>query len=296
MPKTTRISLVLLLVLLGTMALGGCGGKTAVSANQVMTDSLAALSNMNSGQIYVDNITVTVQGTVNGSAFNATGTGTGSGLFDIPNKKVQLSINMSVAIPSVASLSFPVGLNMYAVDNYTYVKTTVSALQGKWTKQALPVGFWSLNQSLNSDNLQSQLAGYLSPMYVRSEKVDGVACYLLHLTPDVTPLQAMLENMLAEDFSVFGFGVHLPDLKNVITNMAFEVWMAKDTSFLKKADVDLTLHIAQGTVGQTVSGSDMTVTLNMTVTTSRLNESVSITLPADAQNATEGKISLPIGL
>ena len=296
MPKMTRISLVLLLVLLGTMALGGCGGKSAVSANEVMTDSLATLSNLDSGQVDVDNLTVTAQGTLNGSAFNATGTGTGSGLFDFPGKRMQLNGNVNVAITGALSLSLPVSLDMYAVDNYTYTKITVLGMQGKWTKQALPSDFWSLNQSLNSDNLQSELASYLSPTYVGDEKVGGVACHVLDLAPDVTQLPAILQNVSSDNSSISGSSIHLSDLVKVITSMSFEVWVAKDTSFLKKADAELTVHIAPETVGQTASGYDVTATVNTVFTTSGLNESVSITLPADAQNATEGSISLPFTL
>lgn len=279
-------SFLLVLVLLAVLALVGCGSsETKVSADEVVQDALAAQAGSSSYRMVVK-LDASAQGTMSGSALNATLSGTVDCLFDQANKKMKGQAEADINVTGEQPMAFKAGAEVYVVDNYTYMQATVMGMSQEWTKQALPADFW---QSLASDNFQMALLTSVEAEYLKEEKVGGVTCYVLDLTPDVSQLQQMLQQMLSDGSSNQGTDSEIPNLESFVKSMSFKVWIAKDTSFLTQTKIELTLSITPEALGQPANGESLTIALDLTINASDFNQSVSIQLPDEAKNADEGE-------
>jgi hypothetical protein len=279
-------SFVLMLVLLAVLALVGCGNtETKVSADKVVQDALAAQAEASSYRMVVT-LDASAQGTMSGSAMNATLSGNIDCLFDQANKKMKAEAEADIDVTGEQPMAFDAEAEVYVVDNYTYMQAAVMGMSQGWTKQALPDDFW---QSLASDNFQTALLTSVEAEYLKEEKVGGVTCYVLDLTPDVSQLQQMLQQMVSGGASTQGADSEIPNLESFVKSMSFKVWIAKDTSLLTQVKVELNLSITPEALGEPANGENLTITLNLTMNASDFNQSVSIQLPDEAKNADEGE-------
>lgn len=278
-------SIVLMLVLLAVLALVGCGSsETKVSADKVVQDALAAQAKASSYQMLVT-LDASAQGTMSGSAMNATLSGNIDCLFDQANKKMKAQAEADISVTGEQPMAFTAEAEVYVVDNYTYMQASVMGMQQEWTKQALPADFW---QALASDNFQTALLTSVEAQYLKEEKVGGVNCYVLDLTPDISQLQQMLQQMASGGASTQEADSEIPNLESFVKSMSFKVWIAKDTSFLTQVKIALNLSITPEALGEPANGENLTVTLNLTMNASNFDKSVSIQLPDEAKNADEG--------
>jgi hypothetical protein len=251
----------------------------------VVQDALAAQAEASSYRMVVT-LDASAQGKMSGSALNATLSGNIDCLFDQANKKMKAEAEASINVTGEQPMALSAEAELYAVDNYTYMETVLMGMSQGWTKQALPGDFW---QSLASDNFQTALLTSVEAEYLKEEKIGGVACYMLDLTPDVSQLQQMLQQMISGGASTQGADSEIPNLESFVKSMSFKVWIAKDTSFMTQAKIELNLSITPEALGQPANGESMTITLNLTMNTSSFNQPVSIQLPDEAKNADEGE-------
>jgi catabolite regulation protein CreA len=275
-------SFVLILVLLAVLALVGCGSsETKVNADEVVQDALAAQANVDSSNVEIT-INATADGAVNGTNVNVSLDGTVTGSMDWVDKKMNAHLGMNAGFNG---MTFPVSMEMYAFDNISYMQLTMMGNTDNWTKDSLPMDFWYTqeNEQFIDNLLQSTQAESLP-----DEKVGGVNCYVLELTPDIAAIQQMLsqQSSAAEE---------APDIASLISNLSIKVWVAKDTSYVTKIEVVLAANIPSEVLGGAAGGEGLAVNLTVTMQFSHFDESVSIQLPAEAQNAEEGS-SLPFDM
>jgi hypothetical protein len=276
-------SFLLILVLLAVLALVGCGSpETKVSADKVVQDALAAQAGVTASHVEIT-VAATAQGTMNGSSLDAALDATVNGDIDWANKKMKANIDANV---DYNGLKIPVSAEMYVVDNYTYTKINMVMMTDNWSKSVLPVDFWQTldNTQFINGILQSTEVGQL-----KEEKVGSVNCYVLQLKPDVAAIQQMLSQQSSAEEG-------MPNMEDIITNLSFKVWVAKDTSYVTKIEIVLSAHIPAGVLSETVNlgGLDMSLTitdisLTITMEATEFNQSVSIQLPDEAKNADEGE-------
>ena len=278
-------SFVLILTLLAVLALVGCGSpETKVSADQVAQKALAAQADVTSSHVDI-NLDATAQGKVNGSDLDASLKIAANGDIDWTNKKMKAQVTADITynaypVPTVT-------MDMYAVDNCSYTQTTAFGSTDNWTKGSLPMDFWFTpdNEQFINSLLQSTQAESLP-----NEKVGNVNCYVLELHPDIAAIQQMLTQQSSTDNEV-------PNMANLISNLSFKVWVAKDTSYVTKIEIALSAHIPSEVLGEAANGAGLDITLTITMEATKFNESVSIDLPAEVQNAEEGSgFELPTGM
>jgi Family of unknown function (DUF6612) len=273
-----------MLVLLAVLALVGCGNtETKVSADEVVQDALAAQAGVTSTHVEI-NLDASAQGKLNGSDLNVTLNVAANSDVDWANKKMKAHAGMTAGYNG---MSIPVTADLYAVDNYTYTQTTMMGATDNWTKGSLPIDFWFTpdNAQFINSILQSTEAESLA-----NEKVGGVNCYVLKLSPDYAALQQML-NQQADT------GEEVPDIASLISSLSIKVWVAKDTSYVTKIEIVLAANIPSEVLGGAAGGQGLAVNLTLTMEASDFNKSVSIQLPAEAQNAEEGGgFELPTGM
>ncbi|MCX5992380.1 MAG: hypothetical protein NTZ04_08690 [Chloroflexi bacterium] len=104
--------------------------------------------------------------------------------------------------------------------------------------------------------------------------------------PDFEKLQQQLTE---------GANMQLPNLKDMISSFSLNVWVAKDTFFISKAQMEMTLLLTSEVLGTSAGGAEMTLNMILYLQSHDYNQSVSIELPPEALKAIEGTPS-PFGL
>ena len=278
-------SFALILVLLAVLALAGCGSsETKVNADEVVQDALAAQANVDSSHMVI-NIDATAEGTLNGEPLDAGLDAALTADIDWANKKMKADLGMNADYNGV---SFPISVKMYAVDNCSYTQMTFGLMADNWTKSEFPMDFWF---SQDQDNEQF-IDGILQSTEAESlpnDKVGGVSCYVLQLTPDIADLQQMLSQQAASE-------EEMPDIASLVSDLSIKVWVAKDTSYVTKIEIVLSASLTPEALGETANGDTLDISLTITMEVTDVNEPLSIELPADALNAEEGSLEIPFDM
>jgi hypothetical protein len=123
---------------------------------------------------------------------------------------------------------------------------------------------------------------------LRTEKVKGVDCYMLQLTPDV----AQLWQTIMQQMSLGGEGVPLPGiteelLPEVVSGFTVKQWVAKDTYFLMKAEIDMAMELTPEALGFPGEEGQMTMDITISFLAYNYNKSISIVVPPEAVEATQ---------
>ena len=276
-------SFLLVLVLLAVLALVGCGSpETKVSADEVVQDALAAQAKVSSSSAEIT-IVATAKGAIGETDLDVSLDGTVTGDMDWANKKMTAHLGMNVGFNG---MTLPVSADMYAFDNITYMQLTMMGNTDNWTKGSLPMDFWFTQENAQFINnlLQSSEAESLP-----DDKVGGVNCYVLKLTPDIAAIQQMFSQQSSDEDE-------MPDMASLISNLSIKVWAAKGTSYVTKIEMELSANIPSEVLGGSAGGEGLDVNLTITMQFSKFNDSVSIQLPAEAQNAAEGGFELPFDI
>ena len=146
------------------------------------------------------------------------------------------------------------------------------------------------------NELQSQVAlvSYSDMKLAGEENIDGIECYKLA----GTPVSAIEKTILGVQLfaSYLGSPINLPDdfdnksfsfdktklLNN--SNVTITAWIAKDTSLLKRIEIDSDLSITPSILNIEEANFKIVSTLHEVTDYENYGEPVQITLPSDAQN------------
>jgi outer membrane lipoprotein-sorting protein len=276
--KGKGISLALVLVLLAALALVGCSSsKTAVSADEVVQDALAAQAEVENSRVDIT-IDASVKGAMGETELDVSLDGTVTGDMDWANKKMKGHMGMNVGLSGEITMALTITADMYAFDNVSYMQMTMMGNKGDWAKDSLPIDFW---QTLDNTQLINGILQSTEAEHLKEEKVGGVSCYVLQLTPDIAALQQMLSQQSSDEEEI-------PNIDDLISNLSIKVWVAKDTSYVTKIEMELSADIPSEVLGGAAGGEGLDVNLTITMLFSNFNKSVPIQLPAEAQDAQEG--------
>ena len=271
-------SFVLILVLLAVLALVGCGSsETKVNADEVVQDALAAQAGVDSSSMEIT-IDATVVGVVNDMDLNVSLDGTVTSDMDWVNKKMKGHMGMNVGLTSPMTFQTQVTGDMYAVDNISYIQLTMMGSTDNWTKASLPVDFWYTQEN---EQFIENLLEAADAESLQDQKVGGVNCYVLKLSPDYAALQTMLEQQADT-------GEEVPDIASLITNLSIKVWVTKDTSYVTKIEIELSASVPSEVIGGAAGEEGLDISLTVTMQMTDVNEAVSVELPAEAEDAEWG--------
>lgn len=275
-----------LLALIITVCLACKGTEASLSAEQIMEKATAAQADVRSGVLDLDNLTINFQGKSSGSDTGGTISLDGSCAIDQANKEVGANANANITIGVLGqpSMIMTMGFEMYVVDNYTYTMISLPGQKPTWTKQEIPADFW---ETLTTVESQTDPLDITEVTLIREEKVGDIDCYLLEIAPDFEKLQQLLTQQLTE-----GANMQLPNLKDMISSFSLNVWVAKDTFFISKAQIEMTLLLTSEVLGTSAGGDEITLNMIMDLQAHDYNQPVSIELPPEALKATEGTPSL----
>jgi hypothetical protein len=155
---------------------------------------------------------------------------------------------------------------IYIVDDWIY--TTDS--NGDWIKTELTDDIWE-EQNLTSQQM-GLMEGFLSAKYLGMENIGGFNCYKVDIDPDWDAIFAASDAGEIE-------GLSTEEIIDMIKETSCMMWIAENTYFPTQIFFSMTMEMD-------ILGQKYSVTTDMTMTFSNINQPVTITLPAAANNAT----------
>ena len=170
-------------------------------------------------------------------------------------------------------------LEMYIIDSYAYFKRVEP--EESWIKVKLPYENQTRQNYLSS---QISLLNKSEVKLLPSELVDGKPCYVLELKPSLKDLWRALSSQPAFNQSVSMPAVAIEKLQQVVKSFSAKMWIDKEEKLLRKAQTTISMEMDLGLLG-TIAGN-----LNITLRFYDYNKPIHITLPQEAQNATELQI------
>lgn len=269
------------LVLVVVFSFAACVGEP--SAQEIIAGVTESLDDITSCQFDMD-MTMEAAGEAEGEAFEMNMTMGFSGALDLENRQMRANITMSMVVPEEDEMEM--AMEVYLIDDMGYVMTDMLGMEPTWMKEEISEAEWEeVSEVLRLAEPQLELLQGAQVEVIGSEKVKGIDCYVLQLTPDMGQLwqtvmqqtQVAGEEILPEIDEIF--------LEEVFRSFSVKQWVAKDTYFLTKAEIDMVMELTPGAMGFPEEEGEMTMNIAMTLLAYDYNKPVSIELPTEAEEA-----------
>jgi hypothetical protein len=279
--KLLTMSLVLAMVLSFAACEGETGEEIELPLTQEIVESVVtSWADIRTSQFDM-HMTMDMAGEIKDEAMETSMVTDSSGMMDFENKQMQMDMTMSIAVPGEDKREM--GMEMYLIGDMMYMMMDVPGMGPMWMKSETPEATWDRMSQTKS---QIELLKTAQVNVIGSEKVGGVDCYVLQLIPDVEQLWqlAMQQAQVSEEAVMPDVAKEL--LKEVFRSFSVKQWIAKDTYFLTKAEIDMTMELipeAMGLPGEGVLNMDISLDLQCY----NYNQPVSIVLPPEAEGAVE---------
>ena len=280
MKKILIISALVLLIIAGLLA--GCaeGKLSQQQLEQMVTDVLTANAAVETCKFDMDILTdIEIIGGSNAGKVPMTAKGTG--IVDSVNKKMQMTLNMTIDIPDKGKQEIPA--MYYFVDGWMYMKMSIPGQGDQWLRMKMPADMWDQKSQLNQ---QLKLLGTAENVeYMGTEDVNGTSCHVVQITPSSEALRDMISQVeLPEMGGIDLTSIDLADLLKVIT---VKEWIASDTNLFVKTEQHMVIEINAEDFGAAKDDFQKIVEdINVNMRLYDYNKSVTIELPVEALEAT----------
>jgi len=270
-------------VLVMVLSFTACGGEAGLpSAEDIIDSVIEAQDDIRAYEFEMD-VNLDASGEEAGETFEANIAVASSGALDLDNRQMRMELATDMAVPGEDEIE--TGMEMYLVDNMGYVMLDEPGQEPVWIKSEAAEGDWEeVVELMATTEPQIELLQAAQVEVLRSEKVKGVDCYLLQLTPDMDRLWETVFQQAA----LGGQGIPLPEvpeelLDEVFSDFSVKQWVAKDTYFLMKVEIDMAMELTAEAMEVEEGEMDMDITLSFLAYNH--NESISIVVPPEAEEA-----------
>jgi len=269
------------LVLVVVFSFAACAGGP--SAQEIIAGVTESLDDITSYQFDMD-MTMDMAGEAEGETFEMTMTMGFSGALDLENRQMRADITMSMVTPGEDEMEM--GMEIYLIDDMGYMMTDMLGMEPTWMKSEISEADWEeVSEGMRLAESQIELLQGAQVEVLASEKVKGIDCYVLQLTPDMGQLwqtamqqaQVAGEEILPEVTEEF--------IQEMFCSFSVKQWFAKDTYFLTKAEIDMVVELTPEAMGYPEEEGEMTMDIAMTLLAYDYNKPVSIILPPEAEEA-----------
>ena len=284
-----RKILAMSMVLVMLLAFSACGGETLPTAEQIIDGAIQAQDDIRTYEFEMG-MTMDMAGEAEGEAFEATIGMDYSGALDTDNKEMRMTVTASAV--ATGEEEAETALEAYIVDGTGYSKTIAPGTEPEWEADEFSEEEWEetwegIVEVLSLAAPQLELLEAAEAEVIGSETVKGVDCYVLRLTPNIKQLW---DTIMQQATMGFGGGLGLPEFTEEIFNeasysLSVEQWVAKDTYFLMKVEIDTTIELTAEAMQ--VTEGEMTIDTVLNLLAYNYNQPVSIELPPEAEEAAE---------
>lgn len=278
------------------------------SAQEIINNVIEAQDDIRAYEFELD-MSLDATGEINGETIELTIGVAKNAALDLDNKNMKMVETVNCAIPGEDTIKNTV--EGYCVDNMVYTMSTEMGQEPEWEKEELSEPDWQqMVQHTFFFDHQIELLQTAEVKVLETEKLEGVDCYVLQLFPDVAQLwQTIMQQTL-----LGAVGLPMSEelegaLKETASNFTVKQWVAKDTHFLMKEDIDMAIELPFEALGLFVISlglfpeklvfiegeEQMTADITLSCLIYNYNKSISIELPPETeQPAPESKELAPL--
>ncbi|MBA7619459.1 hypothetical protein ES703_26798 [subsurface metagenome] len=281
--RIVAMSLVLVMVLSFTT----CGkGVELPSAQEIVDGAIQALDNIRAYEFEIA-MSMDVTGEAEGEAFEMTMVTDSSGAFDLANRQMRMDMAMSVVLPGEDEVDMEIEL--YLIDSTGYIMMDVPGIGPVWEKEELSEADWEETvEMLSLAEPQIEILETAEVEVIGSEKIGGIDCYVVEITPD---MEQFWETVMQQATLGFVEEMGLPMvteeiLDEVSYSFSAKQWIAKDTYFLIKVEIDMVIELTPEAMGSPGEEGEATIDTSISMLAYNYNQPVSIELPPEAEAST----------
>ncbi len=290
MERKAIAGLIAVVAIVAVAMLAGCVEEKQVSTAEIKEMVLATVANTDTYQFDM-NMTQKTLISNETDETRMTMTSTGRGVMDRTNKKMKLEMTMTMQLPEKAEISEAKEMKMdvYFINNTLYTKMDVGIpmMPAQWTKSEMPEEYW---ESQNQIDQQMELLNISKVELLEDEKVNDVDCYVLKLTPDIEKYweTVMKQEGLSELMQSLRQNDSF-DIGEMIKEMSIKQWIAKDTKFPTKTEVQIKMAMSSADLNISDTEEEFTMTIEQRTNMFfyDYNKPVKIELPKEAESAAE---------
>jgi len=291
--KMLKRILAIWLVLVVVLPFTACeGGEELPSAEEIIDGVVEAMGDIRTQEFDID-MALDMAGEAEDETFEMTMAMALSGAVDLENRQMSMEITVDMAMPGEEEMDM--GVEMYLLDDEVYMMMDVPGMDPSWTKSELTEEQWEeMLGVIDLAESQLELLDMANVRVTGTEEVKGIDCYVLQLTPDVEQLWDLAQEQMELS------GQELPDLGEFVDKDAVEErlqemfrsfsvkqWVARDTYFLMKAEVDMDMELNPADLGYPEEEGEMAMRIAINWLAYNYNQPISIVLPPEAEEATE---------
>jgi hypothetical protein len=279
MSSAIKTMLALSLALVLSFTLVGCGGGLPQEeVDRIITNVTTA--QFDTVKLDMDmSMTVRVEG--GDEPGEVTMVGDGTGVMDMANREMQMTMNMTMDIPELGEQEMVT--EVYLVGEWMYTGVDIPEIGKQWIKMKVTDEMWQQQSQIRQQIELLKTAVEVD--YLGSEAVGGTDCYVFEVVPSMEALGELLSQQVSGmggmDFGQF-------NLADLFKEMSVKEWIAQDSYRVMKTEVDMVMEMRPADVGATEADFDkMTMDINMGERLYDYNQPVSIILPPAALEAQE---------
>lgn len=263
----------------------GCSSAAALSEEQIVANALGAYDEITTVKMDME-MTMDMDAVGGEEPVNYQMNMKANGSVNIPETEMAMAMTMDMDIPEMGAQKM--STDIYMVDNWMYMKIGMGALGEQWIKSKLDENLWTQQNQL--DQQIQLLKSAIKTQSLGKEVVDGVECYVLEITPDMTTLTEFISSQLGSQAGADA--LEKVDLSKVFKAMSVTEWVAADTYLPAKTEMTILMEMNAEDFGSSAEGYEqMTIDMVLTVKYSGYNQPVTITLPPGAANAVEQSLT-----
>ena len=279
--KIVTMSLVLVMVLSFT----ACEGEGLPSAQEIVDGVIESFDNIRTYQFDMD-VTQDQAGEAEGEALEQIVTVGYSGTLDLENIQMRAELTMIAVEPEEDEVEM--GVEMYIIDGMMYSMPEAPDIEEPaWMKEEVTAEAWEMWKGISGLENYKELLETAQVEVIGSEQVKGVDCYVLQLTPEM----AQLWQIAMGQGGVNGGGILPPvpeeSLQEIFRSFSVKQWVAKDTYFLMKAEIDMAVELTPEVMSYLGEEGEMSMGITLSFLAYNYNQPVSIVLPPEAEEAVE---------
>ncbi len=294
-----RKFLAVLLMLVMVLSFTACGGDNGETEEDVTEQEFPTveelIDGMNEATANVKSyrfdmeMDMEMTGESEGEPMEVTMTMDTTGAFDNENREMMMDINMVMGTSDDEEIEMTVAV--YIIDGmmYTFTDMPLMGMEATWMKMEMPAGTWEMmGEQVNQVESMIDIIDALEIEISGIEKVSGKDCYVLEVNPDPEDMWGLLAGQTIGANEIGDFlGEAEEYLDEILKDISVKYWIDKDTYFLSKAVISMTMKITPEIMGYAEEEGEVNMKMTMNMLTYDYNQPVSIVLPEEAKEAVE---------
>jgi len=288
MKRKAIAGLIAVVAIVAVAMLAGCVDEERMSTAEIKEMVLATVGSIDTYKFDMDMTQKTLISNETGKT-EMTTISNGSGVVDETNKKMKMEMMTTIEMPEEAKTpeTKEIKMDIYFINNTMYMKmdTGIHGVPAHWTKMEMHEVSW---ESQNQIELQMEMLNVSKVELLEDEKVNDVDCYVLKLTPDIEKYwkTVMKQGEMSELMQSLRQNDSF-DIGKMIKEMSIKQWIAKDTKFPMKTEMQMKMVMSSEDLNITKEKFTMTMDQTTDMVFYDYNKPVTIELPKEAESAAE---------